>query len=136
MRIEIIMQWYLLEQILKVKIPTGYPNHPVGKIFAGYQQQRSHREADGPTQVHRVPLCPIHNTIGIKRAGMLNADKGVTKIIRPCGTFEGAPVSCDLRGMSRPFRRGRRRLCPAPRTRRCCRGAVGQPRSCRTVIIP
>jgi hypothetical protein len=110
---EIITQWYLPEQILKVKILTGYPNHPVGKIFAGYQQRWSHREADGPTQGHRVPLCSIHNTIGVKRAGMLTVDKGVTKIIQPCRVFEGAHMSCDLQGMSRSFRCGRRG------TRRC-----------------
>ncbi|MGH3751840.1 MAG: glycosyltransferase family 4 protein [Pseudonocardiaceae bacterium] len=82
MRIGIITQWYspergpnpsptaaqLSERGHEVKVLTGFPNYPTGKIFAGYRQRWSHREADGPVQVRRVPLYPSHDTNGIKRA--------------------------------------------------------------------
>lgn len=82
MKIGIITQWYSPERVPnpsptaiqlsdrghEVKVLTGFPNYPTGKIFAGYQQRWSHREADGPVQVRRVPLYPSHDTNGIKRA--------------------------------------------------------------------
>lgn len=51
-----------------MRVLTGFPNYPTGKIFAGYQQRWFHRETDGFVQVRRVPLYPSHDTNGVKRA--------------------------------------------------------------------
>ncbi|MGH3764956.1 MAG: glycosyltransferase family 4 protein [Pseudonocardiaceae bacterium] len=82
MRIGIVTQWYspergpnpsstaatLSERGHEVKVLTGFPNYPTGRIYAGYQQRWSHHEADGLVHVRRVPLYPSHDTNGIKRA--------------------------------------------------------------------
>lgn len=82
MKIGIVTQWYspergpnpsptavtLSERGHKVKVLTGFPSYPTGKIFTGYRQRWSHHEADGHVQVRRVPLYPSHDTNGVKRA--------------------------------------------------------------------
>ncbi|MGH3770008.1 MAG: glycosyltransferase family 4 protein [Pseudonocardiaceae bacterium] len=82
MKIGIITQWYspervpnpsatavqLAERGHEVKVLTGFPNYPTGKVYPGYRQRWSYRESDGPVQVRRVPLYPSHDTNGIKRA--------------------------------------------------------------------
>ncbi len=82
MKIGIITQWYSPERVPNpssttaqlserghhVKVLTGFPNYPTGKIFAGYRQRWSHREVDGHVEVRRVPLYPSHDTNGVKRA--------------------------------------------------------------------
>ncbi|MBV8541741.1 MAG: glycosyltransferase family 4 protein [Pseudonocardiales bacterium] len=82
MKIGIITQWYsperapnpsatavqLAERGHEVKVLTGFPNYPTGRVYPGYRQRWSHREVDGSVQVRRVPLYPSHDTNGIKRA--------------------------------------------------------------------
>ncbi|MGH3788092.1 MAG: glycosyltransferase family 4 protein [Pseudonocardiaceae bacterium] len=82
MKIGILTQWYSPERVPyppsiaaqlsqrghDVKVLTGFPNYPTGKIFAGYRQRWCLRECDGPVQVRRVPLYPSHDANGIKRA--------------------------------------------------------------------
>ncbi|MGH3430623.1 MAG: glycosyltransferase, partial [Mycobacteriales bacterium] len=82
MKIGIITQWYspervpnpsatalqLAERGHQVKVLTGFPNYPTGRVYPGYRQRWSHREVDGPVQVRRVPLYPSHDTNAVKRA--------------------------------------------------------------------
>lgn len=51
----------------QVKVLTGYPNYPIGRIFDGYQQKRRFKERRGLVEVHRVPLYPDHSTKTLKR---------------------------------------------------------------------
>jgi glycosyltransferase involved in cell wall biosynthesis len=51
-----------------VKVLTGFPNYPYGKILDGYQQRWSHREVRGDVTVRRVPLYASHDNNGLRRA--------------------------------------------------------------------
>lgn len=53
----------------QVKVLTGYPNYPSGRIFPGYRQRWRHTE-DGAVAVHRVPLFADHSSSAVRR--MLN----------------------------------------------------------------
>lgn len=53
-----------------VRVLTGYPNYPSGRVFAGYRQRWRAREHDGDVVVHRVPLYADHSQRAAKR--MLN----------------------------------------------------------------
>jgi len=54
----------------QVKVLTGYPNYPSGRIFPGYRQRWRHTEQDGAVAVHRVPLFADHSPSAVRR--MLN----------------------------------------------------------------
>ena len=54
----------------QVKVLTGYPNYPSGRIFSGYRQRWRHTERDGAVAVHRVPLFADHSPSAVRR--MLN----------------------------------------------------------------
>lgn len=54
----------------QVKVLTGYPNYPTGRIFPGYQQHWRSTENDGAVEVLRVPLFADHSQSALKR--MLN----------------------------------------------------------------
>ncbi len=129
MKIGIVTQWYspekgpnpsptavqLSERGHEVKVLTGFPNYPTGKIYAGYRQRWSHREVDGLVQVRRVPLYPSHDTNGIKRAvnllsfaststaavGFLNDCDVVYAYATPMTAAAAAAVGHALRG--RPY---------------------------------
>jgi glycosyltransferase involved in cell wall biosynthesis len=45
-----------------VRVVTGYPNYPSGRLFSGYRQKLRHTEFDGPVKVRRVPLILSHST--------------------------------------------------------------------------
>lgn len=84
MRIAIISQYYPPESTLiphtlaqglqqrghTVRVLTGFPNYPEGKLFDGYHQAWRTRENDGDVQVLRVPLWVDHSLNPGKR--MLN----------------------------------------------------------------
>lgn len=53
-----------------VRVLTGYPNYPTGRIFDGYAQKWRSKEQDGAVEVHRVPLFADHSQSALKR--MLN----------------------------------------------------------------
>lgn len=50
-----------------VRVLTGFPNYPEGKIFDGYQQKWRHRETDGSIDVLRVPLYADHSMNALAR---------------------------------------------------------------------
>lgn len=53
----------------RVRVVTGFPNYPSGRIYPGYQQSMSWVEDDGPNvRVRRVPLVPSHSGNGALRA--------------------------------------------------------------------
>jgi lipopolysaccharide/colanic/teichoic acid biosynthesis glycosyltransferase len=51
-----------------VKVLTGFPNYPGGKLYDGYRIKLFQREVIDGVRVLRVPLYPSHNSSGIKRA--------------------------------------------------------------------
>lgn len=54
----------------QVKVLTGYPNYPTGRVFPGYRQRWRSVEKAGAVELHRVPLFADHSQSAIKR--MLN----------------------------------------------------------------
>lgn len=52
-----------------VRVLTGFPNYPTGKIYPEYRQRWRHLEElpDGP-QVRRVPLFPSHDSNPVSRS--------------------------------------------------------------------
>lgn len=52
----------LSERGHNVKVLTGFPNYPEGKIFSGYSQKWRQREQDGGIELLRVPLFPDHSS--------------------------------------------------------------------------
>lgn len=84
MKIGMITQWYepepgaaahptaiarsLQRRGHEVKVLTGYPNYPHGKVYDGYRQRlRTHETRDG-VELLRIPLWPSHNANAIHRA--------------------------------------------------------------------
>ncbi len=80
MKIAIVSQYYkpeeakipnalaqaLVERGHNVRVVTGYPNLPEGRLFPGFRQKLVHHEKDGNIEVRRVPLVISHtqNPIG------------------------------------------------------------------------
>lgn len=60
----------LAEQGHEVRVLTGFPNYPAGKVYPGWRQRWRYRERQGLIDVHRVPLYANHSQSAIKR--MLN----------------------------------------------------------------
>lgn len=60
----------LIDMGHQVRVLTGFPNYPEGKLFEGYRQRWRYRELDGSVQVLRVPLWVDHSNSPLKR--MLN----------------------------------------------------------------
>ncbi|MEV0056423.1 glycosyltransferase family 4 protein [Saccharopolyspora shandongensis] len=58
----------LAERGHDVKVLTGFPNHPYGKVYDGYRQRWAHVENRGPVRVRRVPLYPSHDVNPLRRA--------------------------------------------------------------------
>lgn len=54
----------------QVKVLTGFPNYPTGKVFPGYRQRWRSTEQDGAVEIRRVPLFADHSQSALKR--MLN----------------------------------------------------------------
>lgn len=54
----------------QVKVLTGFPNYPVGRIFPGYRQSWRATEQNGRVEVYRVPLFADHSQSAVRR--MLN----------------------------------------------------------------
>ncbi|PRY19303.1 glycosyltransferase family 4 protein [Pseudosporangium ferrugineum] len=82
MRIGIISQWYDPEPVVipgnlaedlvsrghEVRVLTGFPNYPEGKIYPGYQQRWNDRSRQSGATVRRVPLYASHDASGAHRA--------------------------------------------------------------------
>ncbi len=83
MRILLLSQWYypepadvridplaasLVERGHQVKVITGFPNYPLGRIYDGYKQRLWHRENRGGIDLIRLPVYPDHSRSAIRRA--------------------------------------------------------------------
>lgn len=58
----------LAERGHDVKVLTGFPHHPYGRVYDGYPQRWSHIEHRGPVLLRRVPLYPSHDVNPFRRA--------------------------------------------------------------------
>ncbi|OWV04588.1 hypothetical protein B5D80_19750 [Micromonospora wenchangensis] len=83
MRIGLLTQWYdpepgpaalpgmlaraLAERGHEVRVLTGFPNYPTGRLAPGYRLARRHDEVDGATRVRRVALYPSHDRSALRR---------------------------------------------------------------------
>jgi len=86
LRIGLISQWYepesgggaipgvLAEGLVKrgheVRVLTGFPNYPQGRLYDGYRMSLRRRESIRGADVRRVPLLPGHGSSSVGR--MLN----------------------------------------------------------------
>lgn len=50
-----------------VRVLTGYPNYPEGKVFPGYKQRWRSREHHDGVEVMRVPLWTDHSSNAVRR---------------------------------------------------------------------
>jgi glycosyltransferase involved in cell wall biosynthesis len=81
MKIGIVTQWYppepgfipasLAEELAarghQVRVLTGFPNYPEGRIYPGYRQCWNDRSTTGGVTTRRVPLYPSHDSSAVKR---------------------------------------------------------------------
>lgn len=81
MRILYVTQWFEPEPILKgarfaralqdaghdVKVVTGFPNYPHGKLYPGYSLRPIKCETIEGVSVHRLPLWPSHSQSSLGR---------------------------------------------------------------------
>lgn len=83
MKIGMLTQWYQPEtggaqlaaayaqefsrQGHRVRVLTGFPNYPNGKIYPGYRLRPRQREWEGAVRVDRVALYPNHSSSAIGR---------------------------------------------------------------------
>lgn len=81
MRVLLLTQWFdpeptfkglvfareLLRQGLEVKVVTGFPNYPGGKLYPGYKIRFIQREVIDGVQVTRLPLYPSHSQSALGR---------------------------------------------------------------------
>lgn len=83
MRIGIISQWYPPEPGMfipaslaaelaarghQVRVLTGFPNYPEGKVYPGYRQRWCEDSMAGGVTVRRVPLYTSHDSSSVRRA--------------------------------------------------------------------
>lgn len=82
MRVGILSQWYppepafipasLAEELTarghQVRVLTGFPNYPDGKVYPGYRQRWRHHDTVRGVRVLRVPLYPSHDRSPVRRA--------------------------------------------------------------------
>ncbi|WP_280956323.1 glycosyltransferase family 4 protein [Cellulomonas flavigena] len=83
MRLTVITQYYVPEPSRtptsitrglaarghRVRVVTGFPNYPTGRLYDGYRQSLTHVERDDAgLQVRRVPLVTSHSSNGLTRA--------------------------------------------------------------------
>lgn len=50
-----------------VRVLTGFPNYPSGRLAQGYRQRWRHQESDGGVEVRRVPLFLDHSQSALRR---------------------------------------------------------------------
>ncbi len=66
-----VIQSVLVDELARrghhVRVLTGYPNYPEGRIYPGYKQRWRGRERRGSVEVLRVPLYADHSQSAIKR---------------------------------------------------------------------
>ncbi|TFD28005.1 glycosyltransferase WbuB [Cryobacterium cryoconiti] len=52
-----------------VRVLTGFPNYPQGRLYAGFKQSWRHIEFQGDVAVRRVPMFIDHSQNGLARVG-------------------------------------------------------------------
>jgi len=81
-KVGIVSQWYPPEPVHipanlarglaarghRVRVLTGFPNYPDGKLQPGYRQRWNHTSVLDGVTVRRVPLYPSHDDSGARRA--------------------------------------------------------------------
>ncbi|GHJ09107.1 colanic acid biosynthesis glycosyltransferase WcaI [Micromonospora humidisoli] len=83
MRIGLLTQWFdpepgpaalpgmlaraLAERGHEVRVLTGFPNYPTGRLAPGYRLARRRDEVDGATRIRRVALYPSHDRSALRR---------------------------------------------------------------------
>lgn len=84
MRIGLLTQWYdpepgpaalpgvlaraLVELGHEVRVLTGFPNYPTGRLYDGYRQHWGFSEWRDGVEVFRAPLLPSHDSSAARRA--------------------------------------------------------------------
>ncbi|GAB1643006.1 glycosyltransferase family 4 protein [Krasilnikovia sp. MM14-A1259] len=82
MKIGIISQWFhpepspipsnLAEDLAarghEIRVLTGYPNYPDGKLYPGFRQRWGHVSRTAGITTRRVPLYASHDSSGLRRA--------------------------------------------------------------------
>jgi glycosyltransferase involved in cell wall biosynthesis len=53
----------------EVRVLTGFPNYPDGKVYPGYRQRWGELTHDGAKSLRRVPLYANHDASAVKRVG-------------------------------------------------------------------
>ncbi len=102
-RVGMISQWYdpergsaalsgviarrLRAEGLSIRVLTGFPNYPEGKIYPGYRQRLLQRETYGGVQIARTPLWANHSTSVVPRLGnylsfAASASLGALRVLR------------------------------------------------------
>lgn len=66
-----------------VQVLTGFPNYPLGTIYAGYRVRLWQRERHGAVEVVRVPLYPSHDRHPLRRAATYASFALTASIIGP-----------------------------------------------------
>jgi colanic acid biosynthesis glycosyl transferase WcaI len=81
-KIGIVTQWYspepafipssLAKELVarghQVRVLTGFPNYPEGRIYPGYRQRWKDQSTSGGVTARRVPLYPSHDSSAARRA--------------------------------------------------------------------
>lgn len=81
MKIGVVSQWfapepapipstlskYLSGESHDVKVLTGFPNYPAGRIYSGFRQSWNHRNDEDGFRVRRVPQFVSHDNNGLRR---------------------------------------------------------------------
>src|SRR6185503_17053452 len=81
-KVGIVSQWYppepayipanLAEELTarghQVRVLTGFPNYPEGKLYPGYRQRWMSRSSVDGVVIRRVPLYPSHDSSPTRRA--------------------------------------------------------------------
>src|SRR5262249_30034478 len=52
----------------EVRVLTGFPNYPEGRIHPGHRQRWNHMSSSGGVTIRRVPLYPSHDASALGRA--------------------------------------------------------------------
>ncbi|TFC94711.1 glycosyltransferase WbuB [Cryobacterium sinapicolor] len=66
-RIPVEIARSLAERGHEVRVVTGYPNYPEGRLYPEYRQRLRHHEWDGAVRVRRVPIVVSHSQNALAR---------------------------------------------------------------------
>jgi glycosyltransferase involved in cell wall biosynthesis len=83
-KVGIVSQWYppepafipgsLAEDLAarghRVRVLTGFPSYPEGRIYPGYRQRWDRRDVVDGVAVRRVPIYPSHDSSALRRSAM------------------------------------------------------------------